>query len=148
MKKLIDLSDTPNIKRNAFLSFLLGLMVIVNTGTVILYFLSLLGFLERSANLSFWMMIFSICICIGNVICAAATWHWRRWGVIGYCFLALSAYLVISISTNNFTNFFGLVGAALLVILVSPHWKFMRKFSWKKSSPSDVDVVEREILTY
>jgi hypothetical protein len=145
MKKLIDLSDTPKIKRNGFLSLLLGLMVIFNTGTVIIYLLSLLGYLERSAYLSFWMMIFSICICIGNVICAAATWYWRRWGVIGFCTLALCAYLVNSISTNTFTNFFGLVGAIILVILVLPKWKLMKDLPWNKSFAQGVEVVEREI---
>jgi hypothetical protein len=142
MKKLIDLSDTPNIKRNTFLSILLSLIVIVNTGTVILYFTNLLGISERSAYLSFWMMIFSVCICIGNVICAVATWYWRRWGVVGYCFLTLSAYLVTAISTKIFTNFFGLVGAIILVILVLPKWKLMKKISWKKPSTSDVEVVQ------
>lgn len=125
MYKLLNINNTPKIKRNIFLGILLSLIIIVNTGTAGLFLLNIFGIAERSATLPFWMVIFSTLICFGNVICALGAWYWRRWGVIGYGILTFLAYIVTGIMTGNFTNFLGLVGSAVIALLMFRHWKDM-----------------------
>jgi hypothetical protein len=134
MKKIINLSDPSQLKRNIFLSLFLTLIIVVNFGTAILFILNLVGVLERSTYLPLWMVVISTIICIGNVVCAIATWYWQRWGVIGYVVLTLSAYIVTAITTQNYINFLGLVGSILLGLLIWPYWKYMKKISWGRFS--------------
>lgn len=133
MKKLIDLSDTPKIKRNIFLAIFLSLIIIINMGTACIFLLNIFGIADRSAYLPLWMVIFNTLICLGNTICAMATWYWRKWGVIGYGILTLAAYIVTSVYTHDFKNYLGLTGSALLVIMVIPYWKSMKGFLWNKT---------------
>jgi hypothetical protein len=130
MKKIFEIKDTPKLKHNAFLVIFLSLIIIVNAVTAGIFLLNIAGIAERSTTLPLWMVIFSILICVGNVICALATWYWRRWGVIGYGVLTFTAYIVTAISTQNYTNILGLAGSAVLALLVIPYWKSMKSIPW------------------
>lgn len=127
MKNFLKIDETPKLKRNAFLAILLSLIIIVNVGSFIYFIAIILNYSKvTAAPVPLWMTIFSGVVCLGNMICALAVWFWRKWGVIGYVVLTIAAYLVTSIVSQNFTNFLGLVGSALVVILVYPSWKFMK----------------------
>ncbi|HWQ47220.1 MAG TPA: hypothetical protein VN376_10145 [Longilinea sp.] len=122
MKKLFNFRETPVIKRNIFLSILLSLIIIVNVCYFVILFLNIIGI---ASGPEMWMVFFSTAVCLGNVICALATWFWRRWGVIGYGVIALTTYIVNVLMTQEFTNVLGLAGSALVVILILPKWNQM-----------------------
>lgn len=127
MKRFLKFDETPKLKRNAFLAILLSLIIIVNVGSFIYFIAIIMNYSKvTSASVPLWVTIFSGVVCLGNMMCALAVWFWRKWGVIGYVVLTVAAYLVTSIVSQNFTNFLGLVGSALVVVLVYPNWKFMK----------------------
>ncbi len=119
--------EKPTLKRNAFLAILLLLIIGANTLVGMIFFLNLVGVADGAyVTMSQGMVIFSFIICIGNVICGYGVWSWRRWGVIGYGVLVLTAFTVTGIVTKDFSNFYGLVGLSLLSILIYPFWKYMK----------------------
>jgi hypothetical protein len=113
------------MKRRSCLTVFLVLIVLANLAIAIYFSMTLLQ-APRVTQLAPWMVAFSAVICVGNVACAVGAWLWKRWGVIGYGGLALTSYLVSGLVTANWTNFFGLIGSSLLVVLVLPYWKQMR----------------------
>lgn len=126
MKKFIDFGNAPNLKRNILLAIYLSLIIIINCGTAGLYIMNVVGIADRSAFLPLWMVIYGAFICFANVIFAIAIWNWQRWGVIGYVLLSLVSFIITSISTGSLSNFLGIIGASILILLVLPYWKLMK----------------------
>jgi hypothetical protein len=119
--------NSPAVKRNFFLTILLILVILANIFVGVVYLLVILGVADGSkVNLPYQMIIFSFLVCVGNVICGFGMWNWRKWGLIGYAVIVLTAFVVTGIVTKDFSNFYGLVGLALLSILFYPYWKFMK----------------------
>lgn len=117
----------PELKRNFFLTILLVLVILANAFVAAVYFLVLIGVTDTAAaNLPREMLVFSLLICLGNIICGIGMWRWRRWGLIGYGIIVLTAFIVTGVVTKDFSNFFGLVGMTLLTILFYPFWKYMK----------------------
>ncbi len=126
MKKFFA-ADPQNHKRNACLTILLILIILANTFVGLIFLLNITGVADgalRTMNMG--MVIFSFIVCFGNMISGFAIWYWHKWGVILYATLVISGFVVTGIVTKDFSNFFGLVGLTILVMLIYPHWKYMK----------------------
>jgi hypothetical protein len=126
MKKIFR-HDPASLKRNIFLTILLILIILANTFVGLIFFLNIVGVADGAyATMSQAMVIFSFLVCIGNVIFGYAIWSWRKWGVIGYGILVITAFIVTGVVTKDFSNFYGLIGLTVLSILIYPYWKFLK----------------------
>jgi hypothetical protein len=120
-------NETPKVKRNILLTVLLILIILANSFVGFIFFLNVIGIAEGAyATMTQAMVIFSMIVCLGNVICAIGIWSWRKWGVIGYGVLVLSGYITTGLVSGDFSNFYGLVGLIMIIILIIPYWKFMK----------------------
>lgn len=127
MKKNILQNDPPKLKRNAFLTVLLILIILANTFVSLIFLLNIVGVADGALRtMSMGMVIFSFIICVGNMVAGFAIWNWHKWGVILYGILVISGYVVTGIVTKDFSNFYSLVGLIILVILIFPFWKYMK----------------------
>ncbi len=120
-------NDPPNLKRNAFLSVLLILIVLANTFVGFIFLLNIMGIADGALQtMSMGIVIFSFIVCMGNMVSAYALWMWKRWGLIVYGILVVSGFVVTGIVTKDFSNFLSLVGLTILSILIYPFWKYMK----------------------
>jgi hypothetical protein len=128
MKKNIFQNDPPKLKRNAFLTALLILIVLANTFVSLIFLLNIVGVADGALRtMSMGMVIFSFVVCVGNMAAGFAIWNWHKWGVLLYGILVISGFVVTGIVTKDFSNFLSLVGLIILVILIFPFWKYMKK---------------------
>lgn len=126
--KNIFVNDPPKLKRNAFLTTLIILIILANTFVGFIFLLNIAGVADGALQtMSIGMVIFSFLICVGNLVSGYAIWHWYKWGVVLYGVLVISGFVVTGIVTKDFSNFMGLVGLVVLTILIYPFWKYMKK---------------------
>jgi len=66
-------------------------------------------------------------LCLGNLACAVATWHWRRWGVYVFVVLAVPIFFFnLFIHAPMVMTGIGVYVAAKMVYLVRPTWPSFR----------------------
>lgn len=126
--KNIFVNDPSKLKRNAFLTVLLMLIILANTFVAFIFLLNIAGVADGALQtMSMGMVIFSFVVCLGNLVSGYAIWHWYKWGVILYGVTVISGFIVTGIVNKDFSNFLGLAGLVILSILIYPFWKYMKK---------------------
>jgi hypothetical protein len=116
-------SEVPSGReRGGCLSVLLVLMLIANPLTG-LYYLAF-GSAVRQAlpNLPAWALLVLGILAFGNFACALAVWRWKKWGIYGFAASSLVIFLINASYIGVLTAALGLLGIAILALLVRPLW--------------------------
>jgi hypothetical protein len=105
---------------------LLVVMIIGNAVTTVTYSLAALGQFELP-GLAPWIVPTFLVAALANIVSLAAVFHWQRWGV----YVALICPLIIFglnayLGASRIFSFFGLLGPAVLLLLVRPLWKHFK----------------------
>ena len=105
---------------------LLVVMIIGNAVTTVTYSLAAFGKFELP-GLAPWVIPAFLVATLVNLVSLAAVFHWLRWGV----YVALTSPLIIFglnayLGASRIFSIFGLVGPALLLLLVRPLWKHFK----------------------
>lgn len=117
--------ENTTIKRSGCLTIFLALILAANLflGG---YFVFTYDWSGQANSPSLWLPISNIIVCLVNIACAVGIWKWRKWGLIGFCLSVVFMYVFTVVTTGNYANIFGLTGASVLALLVSPYWKQMK----------------------
>lgn len=112
-------------KRGGCLTTFLVLMIIFNSLTTIFYLVANENTLKLPQNVPSWTIYLFSIFGILNTVFAILVWKWKKIGVYGFI---LSALVIFGINMSNgvgFTSFIGLLGPAILVLLVKPVWQHL-----------------------
>ena len=113
-------------KRGGCLSTFLIFMIIANTSTSIYYLVSLSLEGGIVPNMPLWSVYLLLFFGILNTAFGVAVWKWKKIGVYGFVGSAIIIFGVnVTLGINIFTALFGLVGPAILIILVKPLWNYL-----------------------
>ncbi len=115
-------------KRGGCLTAWLIFMLIANSLTA-LYYLVSLAIGEGLPGIPQWAKYILAVGCILNIVFAVAILRWKRWGVYGFGFVSIVAFifnLATGLPIFNPIAALGLVGIIVLVILVRPVWEYIK----------------------
>jgi len=121
-------TDQPvKVKRNFLLSALLVLVIGANAFVGLIFFLNIVGIADGAfQTMNIGMIVFSLVVCLGNIVSAIGIWKFNKWGAIGYALFVLTGFVVTGVVTKDFSNFYPLVGLCIMSILIYPYWKYMK----------------------
>jgi hypothetical protein len=120
-----NLQEQSTPERGGCLTALLVLMMIGN-GIGIIIYLAMGHDIARKAHIPEYSMYLMSFFAILNIIFAYLIWNWKKAGVIGLCVNA-GIILIVNLALGlGASSFGGLVGVAILIALVSPHWKHFK----------------------
>jgi len=102
-------------QRNGWLTAFLILMIVANTGTILVYLFSGDSIRAASPGMPAWATPVLIAIALFNLACAVALFKWKRWGFWGLCASGAVTFLVnLMIGVGFMTAAIGLIGVAVL----------------------------------
>ena len=110
-------------KRGGCLTITLGLMLVANPLTSLYYLLAGSTVRQAMPNIPGWALPTLGLLSLANFAFVLGTWHWKKWGVYGFAISSLLVFLINSAYLGVGTAVFGLLGIAVLVVLVRPVWK-------------------------
>ena len=118
---------TQRITRGVWLTGFLFLAVLVSVASVVLYAITWQKLLTTYPS---WARNVLASIAVLRPFSIVAMWFWSRSGVVAYVALSVAAMSVMTLQGQDL-GLFGIIGAAILVALVMPKWKYM---TWGLSS--------------
>ena len=115
----------PVKKRAGCLTALLIAMLIMNPLAAMYYFLNGSQVSLAFPNMPAFVIPLLGVIGLVNMGFAFGVWEWKKWGVYGFIASALINFGINAMYVNLPSAFSGLVGVAILVVLIRPFWKQM-----------------------
>jgi hypothetical protein len=105
---------------------LLVVMIIGNAWTSVIYILAALGKFAPPGQPR-WVVPTLLIATLVNLASLAAIFNWLRWGLyVAFASAGLVFLLNIYLGANSYLATIGLIGPALLFILVLPLWKHFK----------------------
>lgn len=101
--------------RHGCLTAWLVLMIIANSGAVIMYLLAGNTIRQNLPNAAPWAIPLLIVLGIINIICAIALFQWKKWGFFGFVVTSAIAFGInLSVGLGIGKSLLGLLGLAIL----------------------------------
>jgi hypothetical protein len=112
-------------KRGGCLTAFLILMAIANPLTGLYYLFAGSAVQQALPTILSWVIPVLGLLALANFAFALGMWNWKRWGVYGFVASTAIVFLLNAITISVLAALLGLIGVAILILLVRPIWSEM-----------------------